>query len=621
MWSDNETQVDFLNFSGIANTIAEIIIGAEGRPISIGVSGEWGAGKSSMIKLARKSLEIRTAVEGQKIIFVEFNAWLYQGFDDARAALMEVIAQRLMEEAENRKTGLDKARELMKRVGWIRALKLGANIAASIFVGAPTPGLAGSGAEVGGAILSGSQEQMAAKKAGELIDKAVANAPGLINPPEVQSVPKEISTLRLCFEETIQGLNVTLVVLIDDLDRCLPATTISTLEAIRLFLFLEGTAFVIAADDEMIKFAVKNHFSGVDGNIATKYFDKLIQVPIRVPALGTQEIRAYLLMLFIESSSLESDRKDFIREQVCIQLAHSWQGKRVDRAFIQSLHANLPADLVNRLDTADRLAHLMTMATDIHGNPRLIKRFLNALWIRMTISRAQGVGVDEAALMKMLLFERSGNPDAFVELVKSVTGDEEGRPKLLSEWEEKAFAGEPLFLPAPWDGPFIEEWLALPPRLGEMDLRGVLYVSREAAPLVFPEDRLSSLAAELLSGLLAHPEMSGALVDRLKRVPRLETSVLMDRLLERARQEQEWGAPPILEACLSLSDADPAQAPRLAGFLSMVPPLQVRPNLIPKISDRPWAQEVFANFEKSGVSEPVKQAIKREKIRGHLTVK
>jgi predicted KAP-like P-loop ATPase len=48
-------------------------------------------------------------------------------------------------------------------------------------------------------------------------------------------------------------MGITLVVLIDDLDRCLPETTISTLEAIRLLLFLKHTAFVIAADDQIIK--------------------------------------------------------------------------------------------------------------------------------------------------------------------------------------------------------------------------------------------------------------------------------------------------------------------------------------------------------------------------------
>ncbi len=59
MWPDNETTRDFLNFSGVAETIAEIIVQAHGRPVSIGVSGAWGIGKSSMIMLTREALKAR----------------------------------------------------------------------------------------------------------------------------------------------------------------------------------------------------------------------------------------------------------------------------------------------------------------------------------------------------------------------------------------------------------------------------------------------------------------------------------------------------------------------------------------------------------------------------------
>src|SRR5580700_11134618 len=121
MWPDNETDRDFLNFTGVADTVAEIIVQAKGRPISIGVSGAWGVGKSSMIKLVRHSLEHRSGTvtkekEESKFVFVEFNAWLYQGYDDARAALMDVIASALGQEAEQRKTGIEKTKELLKRV-------------------------------------------------------------------------------------------------------------------------------------------------------------------------------------------------------------------------------------------------------------------------------------------------------------------------------------------------------------------------------------------------------------------------------------------------------------------------------------------------------------------------
>ena len=87
MWSDNETELDFRNFTSVADTVAEIVVHAQGSPVSIGVSGAWGVGKSLMIRLIRRSLNRR----GNKdFIFVEFNAWLYQGYDDARAALLAV---------------------------------------------------------------------------------------------------------------------------------------------------------------------------------------------------------------------------------------------------------------------------------------------------------------------------------------------------------------------------------------------------------------------------------------------------------------------------------------------------------------------------------------------------
>jgi predicted KAP-like P-loop ATPase len=621
MWADNETERDFLNFSGVADTVAEIVVQARGRPISIGVSGAWGIGKSSLIKLTQASLAKRPLKEGERdFIFVEFNAWLYQGYDDARAALMDVIAAKLQAEAERRETAVDKVAGIMKRVRWLRGMKLVASDAAAIALGLPPVGILGGMWGLGKRALDGvNQDELdeANKTAGE----AAEAMGGLLAPKADTSPPREIQALRDSFEEVLEDLGVTLVVLIDDLDRCLPSTTISTLEAIRLFLFLKHTAFVIAADNDMIKHAVRKHFEGVpDDLLVTNYFDKLIQVPIRVPALGTQEVRAYMMLLFVENSVLGEDVKEIIRAGVCQQLRQTWQGKRVDRAFVQSLHDGFPDELIGKFDTADRLAPLMTTASGIVGNPRLIKRFLNALAIRMTIAKAQGVGVDEAVLAKLLLFERLGNPDAYAELIAAASASETGKPTFLSEWEAKANAGVELKLNAPWDNPFVLEWLTLPPSLGEVDLRGALYVGREHAPLITPEDRLSSGAAELLAGLLEHPDMAATVKDRLAQVARTETTVMMDRLLERARQEQAWGVPPILEACLAITEADPAQGPRLAAFLRDRPPAQIEPNIVPKIADQPWATGVFGAWEAGDVARPVKNAIKKRRENGNVAV-
>ncbi len=623
MWADNETTRDFLNFSGVADTVAEIIVQARGRPISIGVSGAWGVGKSSMIKLTQTSLANREAGEDERdFVFVEFNAWLYQGYDDARAALMDVIADKLEDEAKRRDTAIDKAKDLLKRVRWLRAAKLFGGSAAAIALGLPPTGLIGEAWALGEKALDGGADNKLIEDGQKMAGEAAQQASRLLADKPDSSPPKEIQALRDAFEQTLEELGVTLVVLIDDLDRCLPETTISTLEAIRLFLFLKNTAFVIAADTEMIKYAVRRHFEGVnDDLLATNYFDKLIQVPIRVPALGTQEVRAYMMLLFVENSDLDEQIREAIRAGVCSQLRQTWQGKRVDRAYVQSLHENFPDDLVGKLDTADRLAPLMTGASGISGNPRLIKRFLNALAIRMTISKAQGVGVDEAVLAKLLLFERLGNPQAYAELIAAVSASESGKPAFLGDWEAKAVSGAELELKPPWDDPFVQEWLALPPALADLDLRGALYVSREHAPLITPEDRLSSEAAELLTALLEQPEMAASLTQRLTTVSRAETTVMMDRLLDRARQEQNWGVPPILEACLALAAADPLQGARLAAFLRERPAAQVQPNIVPKIADQPWASGVFESWEGGDIDSPVKAAIKKRRSNGNIAVK
>jgi predicted KAP-like P-loop ATPase len=616
MWSDSETDRDLLNFEGVADTIAEMIDRAQGRPVSIGVSGAWGVGKSSMIKLTEASLRRSQKEEKtSKYLFVEFNAWLYQGFDDARAALMEVIADALEEEATKRQSGVDKAQEFLGRVKWLRLFKLLAVPAASMALGLPPVGLPGEIAATVADASDGRIDQTDLAQAGAVAGAVASAGNALLNPKAVSSPPKEIQALRNAFEEALDDVGVTLVVLIDDLDRCLPETTIATLEAIRLFLFLKNTAFVIAADDSMIKHAVRRHFEGVDDEtLVTNYFDKLIQIPIRVPALGTQEVRAYLMMLFIDNSGVSDADKDQLRDGIAAQLRESWRGKRVDRNFITSLGVELPASLVARLDTAERLAPLMTTSPQIGGNPRLVKRFLNALSIRMAISSAQGVGVDEAVLIKLLLFERLAPKAAYAALTSAVNAEADGVPRLMADWENAASADDTFELPPAWEDPFVREWLALSPLLGGEDLRGALYVGREQAPLITGADRLSSEASGLLSALLESPEESHVVLEQLKALPRPELAILMERLIARARQEQRWGAPPILEACITVTEADPAQGPALAGFLLERPGSQIEPSIVPKIAQYPWANDVFTGWAQApAVSGPTKKAIRERR--------
>jgi predicted KAP-like P-loop ATPase len=620
MWTDNETEIDFLNFSGVAKTAAAMIRQVQPKPVSIGVSGAWGVGKSSLIKLIRNELMLdKSAPKGllsdqNTFVFVEFNAWLYQGYDDARAALLDTIAQTLQHEALARQTAGDKVLEFAKRVNWFRAMKLfghAATALAAAHVGHPGLGLTGLfGTAFGGAQQKGDTKEEKTEKS----DKDSGKEDPWLKAAANDTPPKEIQALRNALEDALREMNMTLVVLIDDLDRCLPETAISTLEAIRLLLFMDHTAFVIAADEAMIKHAVKRHFEGVDDTLVTNYFDKLIQVPIRVPQLGVQEVRAYMMLLFVEASKLlDGKDKEDLRTEICAQLGRTWKGERVDAEFVKSLRAQWPDGLESQLDTADRLAALMTGAKDIAGNPRLIKRFLNAISLRLSLAKAQGVAVDEAVLTKLLLFERCGSTDAYEALMRSVTEDAQGHPTILGPMEADVRKSDKVEFGKPWDDRFLRDWLSLDPTLADKDLRGALYVSREHAPLVLPENRLSQAASDVLSALIEHPDMADSLKDKFPEIDARSLGVILDKLLELARGEQDWGAPKILTACLAVSRTDIALGRKVAGFLKDRPASQIKASIVPKIRGEVWASEVFAKWQADDeVIEVVKNAITRK---------
>ena len=612
MWSDNETNRDFLNFSCVADTAAEIIMQADGQPLSLGVSGGWGTGKSSMLELISLSLKERG---GDRFLFVEFNAWLYQGFDDARAALMEVIARQLVKHGERPETtGLDKAKGFLSRVNWLRVASMTAGSALSISAGVPPAWLLGTAWSAVKDLVDGNVEEEEIKAAEDSVKSLLQGAGGFISPTAESSPPRRIEDLRQHFQDTLEEMNVTLVVFIDDLDRCLPSTAIATLEAIRLFLFLPRTAFIVAADDRMIRQSVRIHFDGanLDDDLVTNYFDKLVQIPLRVPPLGTQEVRAYLMLLYIENSITDSDLLERVREQVCKRLSESWRGYRVDLDFMSEIIEDCPDELPTNLELADRLAPLMTSARQIAGNPRLIKRFLNTLAIRMSIARAQQIAVDEGALAKMLLFERCASEEAYATLISAINDGDGGKPTFLAEWEKSARAGEEIReLPPVWESSFIQEWLALPPEFAGMDLRPVVYVSREHMPIITAMDQLSSAAASILEALLSLEDAtSTVLAEQMQQLPGREAAMIIERLMVRARQEQEWGTPPVLWGLLTTIDAKPGHAQTLARFLERVQPALLQADIVPVLSDREWARTALAKWSRSAETpDPVKRAI------------
>lgn len=94
MWSDKETDRDFLGYQVHADLLKNVVCNPKNLPITIGLYGDWGSGKSSVLKLIKKSIDEDDRIK-DKTIILYFDGWSFESFDDAKMALIQGIVDQL----------------------------------------------------------------------------------------------------------------------------------------------------------------------------------------------------------------------------------------------------------------------------------------------------------------------------------------------------------------------------------------------------------------------------------------------------------------------------------------------------------------------------------------------
>ena len=169
----------------------------------------------------------------KKIACVSLNAWQFEGYEDAKIALMESLLKALNENRTFTDKVGDKIKQLIKRIDFIKlgknAVKKGLPYALGILTGNPLP-----------IALNLSATLENSESVVEKISKFKEN---YIKPPEDDSEIENIRKIREEFQQMLEDVSSidNLTVIIDDLDRCTPDRIIDTLEAIKLFLPVKKT--------------------------------------------------------------------------------------------------------------------------------------------------------------------------------------------------------------------------------------------------------------------------------------------------------------------------------------------------------------------------------------------
>lgn len=605
MWADNETSEDLLGFNVHADLLINIIYDESVLPITIGVFGDWGSGKSSVLQIVKEAFD-KDADKDSLCIY--FNGWTFEGYDDAKAALLNSILKEL---EDNKKipdaikdTIKEKAKKLWKSIDWMRGAGM---VMKNVALPAVTAYFTGGLSLVPFAIQKlaewGNNPEIIIKKLQSDEGKEIFKSFIKEGKENDKNITNAVAEFRKDFSELLDATNFKrLVVIIDDLDRCSPERIIENLEAIKLFLNVPKTAFVIGADPRIVKYAIeykyKNNKEIEDDNnrIIIDYLEKLIQLPYSLPRLSESEVETYISMLICKKEIGDDKFKKVLDEFKKYRSTNKYSAFGLSN-FEKILEDNDFRKVKDNVITIPSLVPLIT--NSLYGNPRQIKRFLNTYTIRKRLAEVATLqNFDDAVLAKLMILEYSepklfkklfewqiiqdGIPKEIIEI--ETLCKEKGIENIISEMKESYFKE--------WNKPKIIKWFQIEPLLSGVDLRDYYWIARDKLensitatsmipPIIraffnelLPDNMTSTVTRSLISEKfqtfndVEKEAFFNLLSSNLKRNPQQKRLYDIFNVMTEAKIDNTVYH--YIEALkiISVSDIEPAVAIRLADFKS-----------------------------------------------------
>ena len=423
MWADNETDFDLLGFDYLVDGLVVALTEPRLLPVTIGVLGDWGSGKSSLMLIAAAELGAeRRADAGEQsadnddadhdeedspYLCVPFSPWQYEDLEDVKVALMNTVLNAFERRFPATADEVGRLRAFVSTIKRLarRAGRMGATLA-------PT------GAPMLVQALAPDTDPDTLKLVGETA-KAIA-APVKDSLAESETAPAnaepitDVTQFRARFATLVDDQTSidAVVVFVDDLDRCLPETVVDTLEAIRLFLNTPKTAYVLALNQAVVESAIDARYPDLkreDGaGLGRDYLEKMLQLKVVIPPLSAPEAETYANLL-IADLHLDDDQFDDV-------VAAADENRRVNGLAV-AFNAGVAGDVLDDIPSAMAVdlgwaANIMPiLGTSLRGNPRQLKRFMNNLLLKHRSAARRNVDLKLPELAKMMVLEDQHNSD------------------------------------------------------------------------------------------------------------------------------------------------------------------------------------------------------------------
>lgn len=561
MWADNETEIDLLGFEFLVDELEVLLIERRLLPVTVGVFGDWGSGKSSLMRMTRKRLE--TGENSGKFICVSFSPWRFEDFGYGKVALMAAVVDAIAEYAQGQKGRLEQTIECANK---LRAV-LG------------RWGVWKHGATIGAAAVGAGTEE--ATLAGAVTDAVAAGSERDDDPTRGFET---VAHFHIRFEELVESLGAEMqavVVFIDDMDRCATETIVETFEAMRLFLHSPKTAYVVGAHAEIVEAALDGRYPNQlegDESLGRNYLEKMLQNSVAVPPLSEPEVQTYVNLLFAELRTSEEQFQE-LRRVASENRTRNQLGVALNEGIAQGAIGELSSELVADLGIAAGIGP--TLGRGLRGNPRQIKRFLNRFLLRVETAGKRGIELDTAKLAKLMLLEEL-HPRVFERLFVWHLQTESGVPTQLQLAEELVADKKPKNVAAEvtdWIAqPGVHEWLALSPPLAGVSLGPYFTFSRDRLAGTVTTARLPVELQRLLGELQSsvRPKRENA-VEQATKLEGAELSELLPALLDTVRADVGGAA---AQGLLALAGRRGEVAVALFDMLGTLPVAKVKGNFV-----------------------------------------
>lgn len=583
MWADNEADLDLLGFDFLVDALVVALTEPRLLPLTVGVLGDWGSGKSSLMQLAAGQLaaitrdpevEVDENAPDSPYLTVHFSPWQYEDHQDVKVALMTAVLDALESRLPEAAAEIGRLRTFVRGLKrWMRRTgRVGATLAPTV-VPMAVQGLAPDLDPQALAILASVTGAAAAETAPLLSDPPAAPK----DSDETKPPLEDIKQFRKEFEDLVDRLpeGDAVVVFIDDLDRCLPETVVDTFEAIRLFLNTPKTAYVLALNQNVVESAIDSRYPEItkaDGaGLGRDYLEKMLQLKVVIPPLSAPEAETYVNLLFAE---LRLSAEDFKRVLTEANANRAASGLSV--AFNFGIAAKVFGDKAPPKELTDDLAWAAditpVLGSSLRGNPRQLKRFLNNLLLKHRSAARRKVDLKLPVLAKLMVLEDQFNTDfqklfdwemaadgrspelgqaedharATVESIEApdsiadVDGTQKSKPPGKKSVVAETSPPETLLAEAVnWaEKPHIATWLKVEPALKDLDLRPYFTYSRDKLSFGISGSRLAPHLQQLLSNVQSDIEAT-----RRSHYPSIvqlepgERAQLVEALLERVQRQ------------------------------------------------------------------------------------